>query len=248
MDATIAQEAREIMKYGENRDGYWASEKFQKHVGKAVAIASWLYPPHENTVLFLFDNAPTHKKMPEDALNASAMNVGSGGKQPIMHTTSFVHPSSGEVVMQPMVNSKGEAKGLKTVLSERGVNVQGMVRKDVVAVLESHNDFKNDPYILEKYINSKGHIMKFLPKFHVEFSAIEPVWGYAKAKCSGKVHNYWPQEEHQACVSLQLMRKYFRKCREYMRAYREGHSVGKAVEFARKVYKRHRDTPISYEQ
>ena len=39
--------------------------------------------------LFLFDNAPIHKKYPDDALNADRMDVCPGGKQPIMKDTIF---------------------------------------------------------------------------------------------------------------------------------------------------------------
>jgi len=39
--------------------------------------------PHAHAI-FLFDNAPSHKKVPEDALNVERMNVWPGGKQPVM--------------------------------------------------------------------------------------------------------------------------------------------------------------------
>ena len=38
-------------------------------------------------------------------------------------------------------------------------------------------------------------------------------------------------------VTVDLIRKYFRKARDYERAYREGHKAGKAVEGAVKLYK-----------
>ena len=36
--------------------------------------------------VFMFDNAPSHRKFPEDGLNAAAMNVKPGGKQLVMRT------------------------------------------------------------------------------------------------------------------------------------------------------------------
>ena len=33
----IAKEARELLEYGENRDGYWTGEKFMNHVKRAVS-------------------------------------------------------------------------------------------------------------------------------------------------------------------------------------------------------------------
>ncbi len=48
------------------------------------------------------------------------MNVGPGGKQPIMRDGMF----SGQV--QTMVLPDGRPKGMKIVLQERGVNTVGM--------------------------------------------------------------------------------------------------------------------------
>ena len=41
-------------------------------------------------------------------------------------------------------------------------------------------------------------------------------------------------------VRLDTIRKYFRKCREYMQAYREGNTGGSTVEKAVQKYKSHR--------
>ena len=41
-------------------------------------------------------------------------------------------------------------------------------------------------------------------------------------------------------VNVDLIRKYFRKARRYMRAYREGKTAGQEIEEAVKKYKSHR--------
>ena len=41
-------------------------------------------------------------------------------------------------------------------------------------------------------------------------------------------------------VNVTMIRKFFRKARDYMQAYRDGHRTGRAVEDAVKVYKSHR--------
>ncbi len=69
---------------------------------------------------FIFDNAPSHMKRPDDALNVHSMNVRDGGKQPFMRDTMW----NGTV--QRMVTDDGIQKGLKTVLQERGVDISGM--------------------------------------------------------------------------------------------------------------------------
>ena len=60
-------------------------------------------------------------KKANDALNADAMNVNPGGKQPVMRPTFH----NGEV--QEMNLPNGTPKGMKIVLEERGVCTQGMV-------------------------------------------------------------------------------------------------------------------------
>ena len=49
------------------RDGYFNSEMFIKQVGLALEIFDRRFP--DVTGIFLFDNAPSHKKYPPDALN-----------------------------------------------------------------------------------------------------------------------------------------------------------------------------------
>ena len=56
---------------------------------------------------FVFDNAPSHKKCPEDALKVENMNVRPGGKQLVMRSTVF------NGVQQTMVLPDGRPKGLK---------------------------------------------------------------------------------------------------------------------------------------
>ena len=41
-DPTVRKAVRELLEYGESRDGYWNSDKFMKHMKKAVQIASFL--------------------------------------------------------------------------------------------------------------------------------------------------------------------------------------------------------------
>lgn len=70
--------------------------------------------------IFIFDNAPSHMKKPEDALNAERMNVKDGGKQPFMQDTIW------NGAIQRMVTDDGVQKEMKTVLKERGVDTVGM--------------------------------------------------------------------------------------------------------------------------
>ena len=171
-DITI--EAREIIEYGENRDGYWTSEKFLNQVKKAVKIAEVLYPSDSFTLLWLFDQSSNHTAMAPDALMAHKMNVSSGGSQPKMRNTIF----DGRI--QQMVTEDGIAKGLKMVLEERNVDISKKNKKQMIEELEKHDDFVSEMPMIEDYIRSRGHNCMFFPKFHCELNPIERVWGQAE--------------------------------------------------------------------
>ena len=87
-------------------------------VHKAISLFEKKYPEAQG--IFIFDNAPSHMKKPEDALNVERMNVRDGGKQPFMRDTVW----DGET--QQMTTAEGLQKGMKTVLEERGIDAHGM--------------------------------------------------------------------------------------------------------------------------
>ena len=99
--------------------------------------------------------------------------------------------------------------------------------------------------MIQHYIRSTGHNCMFFPKFHCEHNPIERVWGQAKsftrAFCKysivGLRKTIAPALD---TVTVDLIRKYFRKARNYIHAYREGKAAGQEVEIAVKHYKCHR--------
>src|SRR5882762_1231745 len=51
-------------------------------------------------------------------------------------------------------------------------------------VLSLQDDFVNEKPLLQHYIEGRGHVCMFLPKFHCELNPIEMLWGYAKYRKS----------------------------------------------------------------
>ena len=141
-----------------------------------------------------------------------------------------------------MVTSDGRPKGMRIVLEERGVDTSRMKAPDMRLVLRSHADFKNEKTAVESLVQEKGQRAIYLPKFHCELNPIERVWGEAKrftrSHCdysfAGLERTIVPALES---VRLDTIRKYFRKCREYMQAYREGNAGGSDVEKGVQKYK-----------
>ena len=233
------KEARYILKYGTDSQGYWNSEKFMNQVKQAVTIAEIKYPQESNTIVFLFDQSSGHTAYDSDSLHVVRMNVNPGGGQPAMRDTTY----NGRVYK--LVDSNGVPKGMRQVLIERGVDVRGMKAPDMRRVLREMPDFKYERSKVEKYLCGRGHRAIFIPKFHCEINPIERCWGaakhYTRQHCDYTFNGLERTIERALnSVPIDLIRKYFRKAREIMRAYREGHTPGRELEIALKQYKSHR--------
>ena len=110
--------------------------------------------------------------MPDDALDASKMNVNPGGKQRVMRNGYW----NGQP--QSMNFALGIPKGMRIVLTERGVDTSRMNAEKMREVLSRFPDFTNEKSMLERYlVEERGHIMYYLPKF---LNPIERVWVQAK--------------------------------------------------------------------
>ena len=99
------EEARLYLEH--QTEGYFTNDMFLDQVGKAVDIFESKYP--DAVGMFVFDNAPSHRKKPDDCLNPEKMNVSDGGKQPVMRDTVW----DGQV--QKMTLEDGTQKGMKRV-------------------------------------------------------------------------------------------------------------------------------------
>ena len=228
------EEARVLLET--SKEGYFTHTHLLQQVEKAVDIFERVHPEAQG--VFMFDNAPSHRKVADDALNADRMNVGPGGKQPVMRDTVW----GGQV--QKMVDANGIPKGMKIILEERGVDTTGMRANDMRDLLKSFPDFKKQITLLDSYIQQRGHICIYYPKYHCELNPIERVWCQSKkhtrAYADGtitRLRKIVPQGLNS--VTLDQIKKYFATCREYERAYREG-VTGRDVEERVKVYKSHR--------
>lgn len=110
--------------------------------------------------------------------------------------------------------------------------------------LQEMHDFKYERTKVETLIATPGHRCIFIPMYHCELNPIERVWGHAKQytwkHCdytfAGLEKTIGPALNS---VSTDLIRKYFRRVREYARGYREGFVAGPELEKAAKQYKLH---------
>lgn len=229
MYLSITKDARLQLEIGKQADGYMTNEKFTPHAENAFQIFTSKYPGVVG--VWLFDHSGTHKKRAADALSSKRMNLGDGGAQPKMHATSFVRPT-GEVIAQEMVFPpghplEGKTKGMKTVLTERGLWREGMTKDQAMQLLGDQPDFKYEKCILEVLAEKYGQRVVWLPKFHCELNPIERVW--CQSKQYTRQHTQYNMAglkntvaESLARISINIIRKYFRKAKDYMELYREG--------------------------
>lgn len=183
--------------------------------GKAIDIFESKYP--ESQGLFIFDNAPSHKKYCDDSLNADKMNVRPGGKQPVMRDTMF------EGKVQRMVLPDGTPKGMKMVLEERNIDTKDMVAAKMKKELNKFDDFKNKKSILEERVELRGHICLYLPKFHCELNPIERCWCQAKKHTRGYANGTITSlrkivPEGLDSVKSKTIKKFFITCKDYLKA------------------------------
>ena len=116
-------------------------------------------------------------------------------------------------------------------------------------MLGACHDFQQQKTILTEYIENRGHKCLHLPKFHCELNPIEQVWCQAKKHTKSYGDYTLPTmrkliPEALNSVTVDNIRKYFQKTRDYERAYRQGHG-GLALETAVKFCKSHRRVPLS---
>ena len=166
-----------------------------------------------------------HTAFAEDALIASKMNKGPGGKQPKMRDTVW----NGQP--QTMTLPDGRPKGAALVLEERGYNTRGMKLGEMRAILADHDGFKKEKCRVDTSLSNSGHTCVFIPKFHCELNPIERVWSQSK-RCTRAYCDYTIASLRRSIplglksVTKENIANYVRRCRNYMFAYLEGSGVG----------------------
>ena len=166
-----------------------------------------------------------------------------------MRNTTWID-QEGTVHEQSMQTNEGVQKGLRTILTERGVATNGMKKDDMITALRSYDDFNGQVCWLKEICAEFQHECDFFPKFHPEFNWIERYWGKAKAHTKTMCDYTFEGLKKEVPVALDnidvlTMRKFARKSFRYIDAYRvrEGDPTEitpQLVEWNVKQYKSHR--------
>lgn len=187
---------------GKNRDGYFTAEHLIKQVDRAIDI----FEGKTNGFavgLWLFDNAPSHQKRAPDALSARHMVK---NPSPTWTSKSGCRMRSGrwsdgkhEYIQEFYFPDNhpempGWFKGMEVIIKERGIWPAGGLLAQCEGfkcapgqsgcccrrLLFMQPDFMAQKSHLQEFIESRGHICDFYPKFHPECNYIEQYWGFSK--------------------------------------------------------------------
>lgn len=196
------------------------------------------------------------------------MNLHPGGKQAKMRDGWFVR--NGQKVVQPMIFAMdhpefpGEPKGIKQVLQERGLWINGLKLKCrdkchmgsvnccAKRLLEMQPDFQEQRSLVQEVIEAAGHLCIFLPKFHCELNFIEYFWGaikkYLRDHCD---YTFTTLQENLPkaleSVAVGTIRKWEHRMWHWLEAYDSGLAAREAQlhvqKFSSRRYKSHRQVP-----
>ncbi len=137
--------------------------------------------------------------------------------------------------VQKLVYEDGTPKGALQILKERGINASHLKLEQMKVILQQHEDFHNEKSAVEHFLEGRGHIYKFIPKYHCEINAIEHVWAMSKQFTRAYCDYDMPSLKANVpraldSVSCENIQNFIRRCRNYMFGYLAGLKPGSDME------------------
>lgn len=239
-----------IITPGKNADGYWTNDDLVLQLQRVMPLFERQHPGCD--LLFMFDNSGNHHKAAPGGLCAADRNLSDGGAMKIQRDSVWKDAEGVEHEQCMYIEREDgvrEAKGLKTILTERGLWPAGGLRKDDACTLvAAQPDFLAQREWLRETIENAGHTVDYYPKFHCELNYIEMVWAYSKQYLRRQCTYSFPDLVAKLPdvlldnVPVTFHRRALRHCFRFMSGYRQG-LQGPLLDYVMKKYRSHREVP-----
>jgi len=186
----------------------------------------------------------------DDGLNASALNLKKPKKVATPIRDGYFMRDSVRVVLR-MMTDDGLSRPLKDILEERGLWQPKLKKATAAQLLKEQPDFSGQKEWLAEVVQSSGHEILFLPKFHCELNPIERVWAHVKndlrKNCEYSLKSLRVRlPEALSSVPVEAIRRYFRRTDRLVSAY-AGHNgislTPSEVAYVTRKYSSHRRIP-----
>jgi hypothetical protein len=206
--------------------------------------------------VWIFDNSTNHHAKCPNGLDAKVFPLKDGGKNipRNMRNGWFLMANfdgSQSKVSQSMYFDNGVAKGLHSILKERGFDTKNLKLQEKTHILMNQSDFLGQKSWLEESLVDLGQIVDFVPKFHCEMNPMERIWAYAK-NITRKfcTYKYDGLEEKVSgiltSVPIAVVRRFFRVAFRVMDCHRERNGLKltpSLISYMWKRYRSHRKVP-----
>ena len=164
--------AVEYLDVGIRRGGYWtATHAAAQLQSTIIPIAKYLHPGAE--LHFIFDRSQNHLARAPDAVVPTRISLSDNGKRRPMRSTARVSFDglTSTVTMQNYQYENGTNKGLRRILTERGLYRKGLKVKECRAILMTQPDiiYEQRPHI-EHILRNAGCHLIVLPVCHPELN------------------------------------------------------------------------------
>lgn len=195
-----------LFEAGTNRDGWFTNDDLIQQIRDTKLLFRDLHPDCD--LKFAFDNSCSHYKRALDGLDASLLPLKDGGKYaPLMRQTWYI--KDGTEYTQMMQTSSGLQKGLRSILTERGLWRMGMplsckpCENNIphnLRIGAQFGNFSNSSQCCARHCCSQqpdflhqrewlreviedelDSKIIFYPKFHSELNYLEMVWCFMKS-------------------------------------------------------------------
>ncbi|KZP12922.1 hypothetical protein FIBSPDRAFT_913191 [Athelia psychrophila] len=165
----------------------------------------------------------------EDALNINNMNINPGRKQTHLRDTiiplSNPLPLPASLTLWFFKRENGGGKKISGKCKSCGIDPPADDWCCIHCVLSLQEDFVTEKPKIQHFLESRGHLCIFLPKFHCELNPIEMHWGYVKYRFRNTTDGRFPTARNLVPKCLNLcnvltIQHFFRKTWRYIDAYR----------------------------